>query len=114
MSGLIWIASEREKDHVTTKARQCADNDAFLISLLRTRRGEVTDAAGRHVQLRWDRMVDLLGEELLVRRVMELPDELPASCDDDARELLRQAKQYAADPETAKRELEAYAQEYGG
>jgi hypothetical protein len=113
LGALLHLATSREPDEVRKLARTGAEHDDFLLRLISTYRHEVRSDFGRRLQLSWDRLVELLGEDLLVRRVPQLPDP-PAGTDQDTLELLAQARRYAADPAAAARDLADYRRRYPG
>jgi hypothetical protein len=113
LGALLHLAASKEPDKVRRLARMGAEHDDFLLRLISTYRHEVRSDFGRRLQLSWDRLVELLGEGLLVRRVSQLPDP-PAGTDHDTLELLAQARRYAADPAVAANDLEEYRRRYPG
>jgi hypothetical protein len=113
LSRLLGLAMSRQPDQTRAVAQRDVEDDDFLIRLLSGYKHEVRSDFARGVQLIWDKLVDLLGEELLVRRVGQLPD-LPADADEDAIEMLRQARKYASNPQAAADELQEYRREYPG
>jgi hypothetical protein len=111
LSALLGLVISRKADLAREIARRGAEDDRFLLRLLSTFAHEVRSDFGRRLQLSWDRLVDLLGEELLARRVTELPDP-PNGADSDTVEMFAQARRYAADPKAAAEELEEYRRRY--
>jgi hypothetical protein len=111
LSFLITLATDREPTETRAKLVRDVEHDGFLIALLLAYRGEVLSETGRHLQLRWDHLADLLGEPLLIRRVTELP-ELPEGVAADTLEMLTQARRYATNPGLATDELAEYRQRY--
>ena len=83
----------------------------MLVALIRDFRREVRSSAGRHVDLRWDLLGELLGEDLLVRLVTELPD-LGDAADEDVVSLVAQARAFAADPEAAANAMAEQREQY--
>jgi hypothetical protein len=110
---LLRLVMSHEPAEASMFARHGAENDRFLLRLLSSSRHEVRSDFGRRLQLSWDMLAELLGEQLLVRRVSELPDP-PAGTDEDTLEMLAQARRYAADPQAAARDLEEYRRHYPG
>jgi hypothetical protein len=113
LGALLHLAASKEPDEVRRLARTGAEHEHFLLRLVSTYRHEVRSDFGRRLQLSWDRLVELLGEDLLVRQVSQLPDP-PADTDQDTLELLDQARRYAADPAVAASDLEEYRRRYPG
>jgi hypothetical protein len=111
LASLLFLASSARPDETRSVVREAASRDDVLIRLITAYRHEVQSERGRRLQLSWDRLKDLLGEDLLVRRIGELGD-LDSGTDGDTRQLVEQARRYAADPEFADRELEEYRQRY--
>ncbi len=113
LSSLITLAINREPTEARTKVVLDVEDDGFLLGLIAGYRLEVRSDFGRHVQLQWDHLVNLVGQDLLIRRVKELPDP-PEGTDADTLEMLSQARRYAANPEAAANELAEYRQRYDG
>ena len=113
LGALLHLAASKEPDEVRKLAQTGAEHDDFLLRLISTYRHEVRSDFGRRLQLSWDRLVELLGEDLLVRRVAQLPDP-PAATDEDTLELFAQARRYAAGPAVAASDLEEYRRRYPG
>jgi KAP family P-loop domain len=110
---LISLVLDAEPAEAHAKFREDAENDEFLTALIAAHLHEVRSDTGRHIQLRWDLLTNLLGEDLLIRRVQALPDP-PERRGADVLELVAQARRYAGDPESAARELQEYRRTYGG
>jgi predicted KAP-like P-loop ATPase len=107
LGSLFQHAKQRDPDAARAKAREAATADpGVLIALIRDYRREVRNSAGRHVSLLWDRLVDLLDEDVLVRLVTALPQlDDNADADADTIVLVSQARAFAADPEAAARTM---------
>jgi hypothetical protein len=105
-----YIQETRSAEEVTDWARARIDDPLFALTLITARRGEVRNAAGRHLQLSWDRLIDLLGEQTVVDLIEQLPDDedWARALSPDEMELLRQARVFAADPAAALRHMEDY------
>ena len=113
LARLISLASDRNQTDGQAKVIRDLEHDAFLLGLIAGYRREVRSDTGRHLQLRWDLLADLVGEELLIKRVKGLPDP-PEGTDADTLEMLAQARRYAANPEVAGKELAEYRRRYDG
>ena len=109
---LVSLGLAQAEDATRERFRDLVVHDLLLVRLIGAFTHEVRGDYGRRLQLRWDHLVELLGSELLIRRVQELPAAIDDT-DDDTQHMLRQARRYAADPEEADRELERYRAEYG-
>ena len=76
---------------------------------------EVRSSAGRSTQLMWDRLSELLGEQLLISVIQGLPSD-PSGLGrltEDELEMVTQAQKFASDPEEARRVVEEYRRRYG-
>jgi hypothetical protein len=111
LPALLRLVESRQPGEGQALARNRAQDDLFTLRLLSTHIHEVRSERGRSVQLAWDTLADLLGEDLLAKRVGELPDP-PTTADADTREMLAQARRYAADPRAAKHTLDEYRKRY--
>jgi hypothetical protein len=114
-ASLIYCIQEaRSAQDVSAWARARIDDPLFALSFITARRGEVRNSTGRHLQLSWDRLVDLLGEQTVVDLIKQLPDDddWPRALSSDEGELLRQARIFAADPAAAHRHMEDYRRQY--
>ena len=110
---LLALVESREPEKARAIAQRGAENDDFLLRLLSVCRMEVRSDMGVRMQLSWDRLAGLLGEELLVARIGRLSDP-PSGTDENTLEMLAQARRYARDPQTAARELEEFRRHYPG
>jgi predicted KAP-like P-loop ATPase len=109
---LVHHLEQHDPDAAVAKVREATESDsAFLLALIRDVRREVRNSAGRHVSLLWDRLVDLVGEDALIRLITALP-ELDETADADTVELVSQARIFAADPEAAKRVMAEHRARY--
>jgi predicted KAP-like P-loop ATPase len=113
LARLISLAIDRRPTEARANAIRDVADDGFLLGLIAGYCSEVRSDFGRRLQLQWDHLVALVGEELLIRRVKELPDP-PEGTDADTLEMLAQARRYAADPEKAEQELAEYRGRYPG
>jgi hypothetical protein len=107
LGSLIAFAVHRSPEEIRSKVRRDAQDEGLLVALIAAHRGEVRSDAGRSLQLRWDHLVQLLGEDLLIQRVQELSDS-PEGLDEDTALMIEQARRYAGNPEEASNELEEY------
>jgi hypothetical protein len=110
---LLWVVERHDPEGAHELARKGVLDASFVMALLRSYVHEVRSDAGRHLQLEWDRLSALVGEELLIQRVSQLPDPTEPA-DADQAEILAQARRYAADPDRARTDLEEYRKRYGG
>lgn len=106
----------RDAEAVSEWVRARVSHIPFFLRLLTTYMGEVRSSAGRFTQLSWDRLADLLGEDLLVATVTKLPTGSATlnRLTDDEREMISQARKLAADPDEAHRVMDDYRRRYGG
>jgi predicted KAP-like P-loop ATPase len=112
---LIHLAREaRGAEELREWARARINHPLFLLSAFASTRGEVRNSAGRHLQLRWDVLIELFGEDPLIEVVSELPEAeaWPRPLNEDEAELLRQARVYAADPDRAREHMLDYRRRY--
>lgn len=102
------------QDAINAWARERISHTPFFLQLLTTYMGEVRSSAGRFTQLMWDRLSELLGEDLLVATIEHLPSEegWRDGLTEDEREMLSQARRFASDPEEARRVIKEYRQQY--
>jgi predicted KAP-like P-loop ATPase len=113
LARLISLAIDRKPTEGRAKVVLDVEDDGFLLTLIAGYCGEVRSDMGRHLRLGWDHLADLVGEDLLIKRVTELPD--PAGdTDADTLEMLAQARRHAAEPEKAAQELAEYRRHYPG
>lgn len=110
-----YVGQVRSPQEVRDWVRARVDDPRFALTLITTNRGEIRNSAGRHLQLRWDVLTDLLGEQTLVDRVKQLPndDAWPRPLSADETELLRQARAFAENPSDARRHMQDYHRQYG-
>ena len=102
LGSLAYYVGEAQSADVASRwARERIDDPLFALGLIASSRGEVRNATGRHVQLRWDALTNLLGEQILVDHVIGLPADSawPRALTPDETELLRQARTFAHDRE---------------
>ena len=111
---VYYVREARSADLVSEWARQRVDCPLFALSLIASSYGEVRNATGRHVHLRWDALVDLLGEPTLLAVIAGLPADAdwPRALRADETELLRQARAFADDPQQARQTMAAYRRQY--
>lgn len=109
---LMGMAIVRERDQLQQRVRELIAFDRFLFALIATCRQEVRSDDRRTVQLLWDSLLELVGDDdLLIRRITELSDSL-AEAESDAEFLLGQARRYAADPDAATKEIAEHRRRY--
>lgn len=111
---VYYLGQAHSAEVVSRWARERIDCPLFALSLINSNRGEVRNATGRHVQLRWDALTDLLGQETLVDLITRLPADSawPRALTPDEAELLRQARTFADDPDEAQKYMEGYRRRY--
>jgi hypothetical protein len=111
---VYYVGQARSAEEVSQWAVERVDWPLFALSLIASNRSEVRNSAGRHVQLSWDKLTDLLGEQTLVDLIKQLPEDSawPRALSPDETELLRQATSFADDPSEARNHMEAYRRQY--
>jgi hypothetical protein len=72
---VYYVGQARSAEEVSQWAVERVDWPLFALSLIASNRSEVRNSAGRHVQLRWDKLTDLLGEQTLVDLIKQLPED---------------------------------------
>jgi hypothetical protein len=74
----------------------------------------IRGSSGRHLHVRWDLLVDLIGAKELIELVRALPDpeswNRPLTADEE--EILKQARECAVDPEAASQRMEELRSQY--
>jgi hypothetical protein len=113
LSLLLGMAGARDLPALRKRVRELVGSDAFLLALIAKVRQEVRSGdGGRSIQLNWDTLIELVGDEkLLIGRIKELPVDLVLE-DPDAEFLLGQARRYSDDPKVAAEEMEEYRKRY--
>jgi predicted KAP-like P-loop ATPase len=115
LNHLMGMAVTRAPDRLRQRVGLHIADDRFLLALIAATRQELrSDHGERTIQLLWDSLLELVGDDdLFVRRIMELPDGL-VETGSDAEFLLAQARRYAVDPDAAKEEVARYRKRLGG
>jgi hypothetical protein len=109
-----YVGQARSAEEVSRWALERIDWPLFALSLITNHRSEVRNSTGRHIQLRWDALTDLLGEQALVDLIQQLPEDSAwqRALSRDETELLRQARIFADDPSEARKHMESYRRRY--
>ena len=111
---VFYVRNARSAEVVSHWARERVDCALFALSLIASNYREIRNTTGRHVQLRWDSLIDLLGEQTLLDVIAKLPadGDWPRALTSDETELLRQARIFADDPQQAQQTMTAYRRLY--
>jgi hypothetical protein len=111
---VYYVREARSAEVVSEWARERATCALFILSVIASSFREVRNTTGRHVQLLWDSLVDLLGEQTLLDVIARLPADgaWPRALTRDETELLRQARICADDPQHAQQTMAAYRRRY--
>jgi hypothetical protein len=115
LAALIYLMQDlRGQDSTSDWVRSRMSDETFALAVISENRREIRGSSGRHLHIRWDLLVELIGEKALIELVRALPDpdswNRPLTADEA--EMLKHARECAADPEAARQRMEELRSQY--